>query len=121
MATVKNFEDLEIWKRSRILTKQVYEDFQKNKDYGFKDQIQRAAVSIMNNIAEGFCRSSDAEFRQFLKFSKGSVGEIKNMYYVAEDLKYLSPELCFDRRNSAQGLTNGISAFMKYLKVPDKS
>ncbi len=121
MATVKNFEDLEIWKKSRMLTKQVYADFISNKDFGFKDQIQRAAVSIMNNIAEGFCRCSDAEFRQFLKFSKGSAGEIKNMYYVAEDLKYLPPEVCIDRRNSAQGLSNGISVFMNYLKTPPKA
>src|SRR4030043_476245 len=49
MATVKNFEDLEIWKNARILTKQVYEDFFANKDFGFRDQVQRAAVSIMNN------------------------------------------------------------------------
>ena len=49
MATVKNFEDLEIWKKARILTKQVYEDFFANKDFGFRDQVQRAAVSIMNN------------------------------------------------------------------------
>ena len=116
MATVQNFEDLDIWKKARYITRLVYQDFQKNKDYGFRDQIQRAAVSIMNNIAEGFCRGSDAEFKQFLKVSKGSAGEIKNMYYVAEDINYLKAETCIERRNSIQGLSNGISSIMKYLK-----
>jgi four helix bundle protein len=120
MATITNFEDLEIWKKSRIVTKQVYEDFLKNKDFGFKDQIQRAAISIMNNIVEGFCRCSDAEFHQFLNFSKGSAGEIKNMYYIAEDLKYLPPDICNDRRELVQGLSNGISVFMTYLKAHAK-
>lgn len=115
MPTIKNFEDFEIWKKSRVITKQVYEDFRLIKDFGFKEQIQRCAVSVMNNIAEGFCRDSDAEFRQFLKFSKGSAGELKSMYYVAEDLNYLPAETCNNRRNNVQGLTNGISVFMKYL------
>jgi four helix bundle protein len=116
MATIKNFEDLEIWKASRILTTQVYKDFMTNRDFGFKDQIQRAAVSIMNNIAEGFCRQTEREKINFLNFAKGSAGEIKNMYYVAEDLQYLSAEICINRQNSAQGLMNGITSFMKYLK-----
>lgn len=116
MATLKNFEDLDIWKNARILTRQVYEDFRGNKDYSFKDQIQRAALSIMNNVSEGFNRGSDAEFKQFLNFSRGSAGEVKNMYYVAEDLKYLPSHICNDRRNTVQGLSNGISIFMNYLK-----
>ena len=120
MATLKNFEDLEIWKNARILTKLVYEDFSSNKDFGFKDQIQRCAISVMNNIAEGFCRGGEREKVNFLNFARGSIGEVKNMYYVAEDLKYLTPETCMTRRNSAQGLMNGISSFMKYLKNYNK-
>jgi four helix bundle protein len=116
MATVKNFEDLEIWKNSRALTKLVYEDFRNNKDFGFKDQIQRCAVSIMNNIAEGFCRQSDSEKVNFFNIAKGSASELKNMYYIAEDLKYVSPETTLERRNSAQGIMNGIASFMRYLK-----
>jgi four helix bundle protein len=120
MATIQNFEDLDIWIKARQITRLVYLDFKNNKDFGFKDQIQRASVSIMNNIAEGFCRDSDAEFKQFLKISKGSAGEIKNMYYVAEDLRFLNPEICQERRIAIQGLSNGISAFMKYLKDAQK-
>jgi len=85
MTTIKNFEELEIWKLSRELVNLVYFDFRKCKNFTFKNQITGAGISIMNNISEGFCRNSDAEFRQFLNISKGSTGEVKNMYYIAED------------------------------------
>jgi four helix bundle protein len=116
MAKILNFEDLEIWKTSRIVTKQAYLDFSHNRDFGYKDQIQRASISIMNNIAEGFRRSGDREKINFFNFAIGSANEVKNMYYVAEDINYLSPELCMERRNHIQGLMNGIAAFMNYLR-----
>jgi len=71
----------------------------------------------MNNISEGFCRNSDAEFRQFLNISKGSTGEVKNMYYIAEDQKYISSEAALDRRTRCQRIINGNSSLMKYLKT----
>jgi four helix bundle protein len=117
MGTVKDFEDLEIWKMARELVNCIYSDFNSCRDYGFKDQITRAGVSIMNNISEGFCRNSDAEFRQFLNISKGSSGEVKNMYYIAEDQKFIDFEISFDRKNKTQRLINSISALMKYLKT----
>jgi four helix bundle protein len=116
MATIRNFEDLDIWKNARKVTKHVYEDFRLNRDFGYKDQIQRASVSIMNNIAEGFCRQTKREMINFCNFAKGSAGEVKNMYYVAEDLSYLSTDLCIERRYAIQRLMNGISGFMNYLK-----
>ena len=116
MATIKNFEDLEIWKTARATTKLVYTDFKGLKDFGFKDQIQRCAVSIMNNIAEGFCRNSLKEKVYFLNIAKGSAGELKSMFYIAEDLNYVSLEIAQTRRESIQGLTNGIGSFMSYLK-----
>ena len=116
MGTIKNFEDLEVWKMSRELVNLIYFDFRKCRDFTFKDQITRAGVSSMNNISEGFCRNSDAEFRHFLNISKGSTGEVKSMYYIAEDQKYITSEIAIDRRNRAQKLINGISSFMKYLK-----
>ena len=70
----------------------------------------------MNNIAEGFYRNSDAEFRNFLNISKGSSGEVKSMYYIAEDQKYVSAETAIDRRNKIQRLIHGIGGFMTYLK-----
>ena len=116
MGTIKNFEDLEIWKMSRVLVNLIYSDFRKCHDFSFKDQMTRAGISAMNNISEGFCRNNDAEFRQFMNISKGSTGEIKSMYYIAEDQKYVNSETAIDRRNRAQKLINGISSFMKYLK-----
>lgn len=115
MATAKNFEDLEVWQKARILTKLVYQDVSDIRDYGYRNQIQCASVSIMNNIAEGFWRGSDLEFRQFLKFSRGSAGEVKNMYYIAEDLNFLPDKICEERRDSIQGLVNGLSSFINYL------
>jgi four helix bundle protein len=118
MGTIKNFEDLEVWKMSRELVKLIYSDFIKCRDYTFRDQISRAGISSMNNISEGFCRNSDTEFRHFLNISKGSAGEIKSMYYIAEDLNYLPEEVALERRNLAQRLINGNSSLMRYLKSP---
>lgn len=117
MGTVKDFEDLEIWRMARELVNYIYSDFANCRDYGFKDQITRAGVSIMNNISEGFCRNSDAEFRQFLNISKGSAGEVKNMYYIAEDQNLADTVISIDRRNRTQRLINSIGALMKYLKT----
>jgi len=98
-----------------MITSLVYSDFTNIKDYGFKDQIQRASISIMNNIAEGFGRQTDREKKNFFNFARSSASEVKNMYYIAEDLGFLTCETCIQRRNSLQGLINGISAFIKYL------
>ena len=98
----------------------IYSDFRDCRDYGFKDQITRAGISIMNNMSEGFCRNSDTEFRHFLNMSKGSSGEVKNMYYIAEDQKFIDSEISTDRRNKMQRLINSISTLMKYLKTSRK-
>jgi four helix bundle protein len=116
MATIRNFEELDIWIMSRELVNMVYTDFRKCLDFTFRNQITSAEISIMNNISEGFCRSSDAEFRQFLNISKGSAGEVKNMYYIAEDQTYTTLETALIRRQKCQNLINGISRLMKYLK-----
>jgi four helix bundle protein len=116
MGTVKNFEELAVWQMAREMVNLIYKDFRICKDFGFRDQITRAGISIMNNISEGFCRESDAEFKQFLNISKGSAGEIKSMYYIAEDQQYISVDEAQSRRNKSQQLINSISSFMKYLK-----
>jgi len=121
MGTIKNFEDLEVWKMAREMVNLVYSDFRSCKDFGFRDQVTRAGISIMNNISEGFCRNSDVEFRQFLNISKGSAGEVKSMYYIAEDQQYVKVVTSLDRRNKSQRLINSIAGFMKYLKTDKKS
>ena len=120
MAKINNFEELEVWKSSRILAKQVYLDFKENRDYGFRDQIQRCAVSVMNNIAEGFCRNGDKEFHQFLNIAKASCGELKSMYYLAEDIKYINCDIAEERRIAANQLMNGVGKFMQYLRNSNK-
>lgn len=96
---VRKFEDLVAWQKARLLTKGIYlltasEEF--SRDYGLKGQIQRAAVSVMSNIAEGFERSGLPEFHQFLVIAKGSCAEVRSQLYIALDIGYIS-EVEFDQ------------------------
>lgn len=87
---MKRLEDSAAWRKSKELSLEVYRVFSNSRDFGFRDQIQRAAVSIMNNIAEGFERSSQKELRMFLYIAKGSAGEVRSMLLLARELKYIS-------------------------------
>jgi four helix bundle protein len=87
---ITRFEEIIAWQKARALTQSVYREFQSNKDYSYKDQIQRASVSIMNNIAEGFERQGNREFKNFLFIAKGSCAEVRSMIYLAFDLQYMS-------------------------------
>ncbi|OHA81873.1 MAG: four helix bundle protein [Candidatus Yonathbacteria bacterium RIFCSPHIGHO2_01_FULL_51_10] len=86
---IERFEDIIAWQKAKCLTEEIYERMKGNRNLGFKDQIQRAAVSVMNNIAEGFERRSNKEFKQFLFVAKGSCGEVRSMLYIATSLKYV--------------------------------
>ena len=115
----KTFEDLKVWQDTRAFVKLIYEltaSESFKKDYGLKDQIQRAAVSIMNNIAEGFERNNNKEFVVFLKYSKGSAGEIRSMLYVALDLNYISKSTFDEYYTNVIKIITQISNFIKYLK-----
>ena len=81
---IERFEDIIAWQLAKELTISIYSLFEKSNDYGFKDQIQRASISIMNNIAEGFERKTNNEFKQFLYIAKGSCGEVRSMLIVAK-------------------------------------
>lgn len=99
---VERFEDLIAWQKSRQLTVEIYRitthgEFAK--DFGLRDQIRRAAVSVMSNIAEGFDRGSRGEFHQFLVVAKASCAEVRSQLYVAQDVGYLDPEV-FSNLNS---------------------
>ncbi len=87
---IEKFEDIIAWKKAEVLTIDVYNFLKNNRDYSFRDQIQRASVSIMNNIAEGFERRSNKEFRQFLFIAKGSAGETRSMLHLAKELGYIN-------------------------------
>ncbi|HUS25877.1 MAG TPA: four helix bundle protein [Nevskiaceae bacterium] len=87
--STKSFKDLVVWQKASELTVDIYGTFGNIRDFGFRDQIQRASISIMNNIAEGYARRSDKAFRQFLLIAKGSTAEVESMLIIAERLSYV--------------------------------
>jgi len=108
MATFSRLEDLQAWQKTRQLTRRIYEATANGRfaqDYGLRNQIQRASISIMANIAEGFGRRSDKEFANFLNMAHGSATEVQSHLYVALDLSYIS-EPIFSELN---GLVDEIS------------
>ena len=89
---VNRFEELRIWQDAKSLTVEIYSLIRENKDYGFRDQLQRASVSIMNNIAEGFESGSNAMFLRYLHIAKGSCGEVRSMLLLSYELNYISKD-----------------------------
>jgi len=117
--TIKYFEDLEVWKEARHLTRQVYritQDAVFSRDFGLRDQIRRAAVSVMSNIAEGFERGGNQEFLQFLYIAKGSCGEVRSQLYIGLDQGYTQPSEFNELMTSAKRLSVMISNFIDYLR-----
>lgn len=117
---VSKFEDLLVWQKSIDLAIIVYKLFEKNQDRGFKNQIQRASVSIANNIAEGFDRSSDKEFKRFLFIALGSASEVRSMNYLALKLNYVSTEEYIKCNNSLieiSKMLNGLSRSLNRNEV----
>lgn len=119
MSKIEKFEDVVAWHKARELTREIYAHSkvgQFSKDFGLKDQIQRASVSILGNVAEGFDRGGDKEFTQFLSVSKGSCGEVRSHLYVALDQQYVTePQFksLYDREDEVGRLLAG---FMDYLR-----
>ena len=116
MGKVVKFEELKIWQEARRIVHEIYLQTAHIKDYGFNDQIQRAAISIMNNIAEGFESGGNVMFKKFLYIAKGSCGEVKSMLYVAEDLRYIEPGITQTLINACQGLGSAINKLILHLK-----
>jgi four helix bundle protein len=118
----KQFEDLDIWKQSRELCKDIYritnyELF--SKDFRFREQIRSSSGSIMDNISEGFERNGNKEFVQFLYISKGSCGETRSQLHRAFDNNYISKEEYDTFYNKAFQLSKSISNFIQYLRDSD--
>jgi four helix bundle protein len=112
---IERFEDIFSWQKAKSLTIKVYQHFEKSRDFGFKDQIQRASVSIMNNIAEGFERKSNNEFRQFLFIAKGSCGELRSMLILAKELNYINEKEFKTLFVEAEQISKLISGLIKTL------
>ena len=123
MAKIERFEDIEAWKKARELTKIIYEVTAQGKltaDFSLRDQLRRASMSIMANIAEGFEREGNKEFRQFLAMAKGSVGEVKALLYVALDAGLTSSEQVHRLMALADEASRLLAGFLRYLKASDK-
>lgn len=112
---IDRFEDIIAWQKAKELTSLVYKEFETSKDFGFKDQIQRACVSIMNNIAEGFERKTNKEFKYFLFVAKGSCGEVRSMLYLAKDLEKLSDKSFKEKYELSEEISRIISGLIKKL------
>jgi four helix bundle protein len=119
MSKISKFEEIESWKKARRFTNEIYKitaigSFAR--DFGLRDQIRRAAISVLSNIAEGFERGGDNEFLQFLSVAKGSCGEARAQLYVALDQGYISPAQFETLLTSAQEVGQLICGLMKYLR-----
>ena len=119
MATLKSFEELEAWQRARELTAAVYACSNSGafaRDLGLRDQIRRASVSVVSNIAEGFERDGSAEFAQFLAVAKGSAGEVEAQLYVALDQGYMAQGEFEALRSLVVSTKKLIAGLINYLK-----
>jgi four helix bundle protein len=95
MAPITKFEDIKAWQKARKLTNKIYQITERGKfidDFTLQNQIKKASISIMLNIAEGFARKSDREFKQFLIYAHGSCAEVQSALYIALDQKYIFKE-----------------------------
>ena len=120
MPTIISFEDLKVWKDSRIFVKEIYtmiNNFPVKENYGLTSQITRAAVSIMSNIAEGFARESNKEFIRFLIIARGSTAEVQSDLFIALDLRYINQDEFQKNYCKAENLGKQINGLIKYLKA----
>jgi four helix bundle protein len=122
MATITKFEDLEIWQEARKLAKEIYiisKETDLKTDFRFKEQIKASSGSVMDNIAEGFERDGNIEFRQFLSIAKGSAGESRSQIYRLYDYEYISVEKFEDLKTKYENLSGKIKNFITYLNKKD--
>lgn len=116
---IKKFEDILAWQKAQELALEIYKNFGNLKDYGFRDQITRASVSISNNIAEGFDRSSNPDFVRFLYFASASNSEVRSMLYLSIKLNFISEEnatFLIDKTNEISKMLYG---FIKSISKKD--
>jgi len=113
---VKRFEELLVWQKSQDLSVAIYKQFKDCKDFSFRDQIRRASVSISNNIAEGFDRNTNPDFKRFLYFSLSSNSEVRSMLYLAIRLNFIKEELALELIKDTNEISKMIRGLIKSLK-----
>lgn len=121
---IDNFTDIEAWKQARLFVADVYNIFSQGnsqKDFGFRDQIQRASVSIMSNIAEGFDSGSSKSFIQFLTYSYRSASEVESLLFVALDIHYIDVKQHNELMSQLNSIKKLIGGFIRYLKTSQNS
>lgn len=116
MGKINRFEDLQIWVASQAIAANIYKKTLNMKDYYLRDQINRAALSISNNIAEGFEYNNSAEFIRFLKYAKGSCGEYRNMLYFIKNIGLIGADEFNELLKEAEVVSSQIMTLMKYLR-----
>lgn len=122
MATIKRFEDLEIWQEARRLAKEINfitVESDLKTDFRFRDQIKASSGSVMDNIAEGFERNGNLEFRQFLSVAKGSAGEVRSQLYRVYDYGYITEDRFMILKEGYENLSGKINNFITYLNNKD--
>ena len=108
---IQKFEDIIAWQKGQDFAYEIYLEFNDLRDFGFRDQIRRAAVSISNNIAEGFDRRTDADFARFIHIAIGSCSEVKSMLYLAARLNYIEKEksqVLLEQANEISKISRGL-------------
>jgi four helix bundle protein len=119
MAKIENFEELEVWRLSMELCSEIYKltnNEMFSRDFGLKDQIRRASVSIPSNISEGYERDSKNQFLYFLSIAKGSCGEVRTQLHIAFNLNYINENEYNLLKMKCESTSKQLSGFMKYLK-----
>lgn len=114
---ISRFEDILSWQKARELTVEIYQSLKANKDYSFRDQIQRASVSIMNNIAEGYERHTNKDFMNFLYIAKGSCGEVRSMLVLGKELGYFKQKQYDLYYNMTIEISKLLSGFITSLRT----
>jgi len=111
------FEELDVWKMSASLCAEIYKNSSELRDYGFKDQITRSSLSISSNIAEGYERASSKDAVNFLRYAKGSAGELRTQIYVGMKIGYINPDTGKKWLSESEKISKMLSTLMKRLKT----
>jgi four helix bundle protein len=122
MSKIDRIEDILVWQKAKSLTVEIYKASNQGsfaRDFGLRDQIRRAAVSIPSNIAEGFGRGGNKEFLQFLSIAKGSLYELKTQLIIANEIGYLDNEIFIKISNDSDEVGKMLTSFMNYLSNSD--